>query len=326
MQGVANTLRSYCQEGTRAVRAKGPFMKTPVYAVKRSEYLHPEAPPAGSRLPRWLRKIGLDQPDTRRNYHLWPLRWVYGSRPRQELCELARNSQSILHVGCESGWLTWEMALANPEAQIVAVEPRASLLEWARSNFEERRPTARVEFLKQKLDDLQLPEQKFDLVVLSFSVRRANDPKGMLERILPRLNPGARVFYYEGTEPTPLNLERISKWMYRRSRVGGLMTDLWNQRRRLQSLYLEDAVRVGTRAANFNEADFYDSLHTHFEIDQHSRRRAFVDMLLSDLSKRSLWVILPVYLACDRLLVSTAYLEGCCRVAVGHLKPTATGL
>jgi hypothetical protein len=300
-------------------------MKPPAYTVKKSEYLHPEAPASGSRLPRWLRKTGLDQPDTRRNFRLWPLRWIYGTRPRREVADLALASSSILHVGCESGWLTWEMSLSNPSAQIVAVEPRGSLVEWARSNFQERRPEARVEFLQQKLDDLQLGERKFDLLVLSFTARRASDARAMLERIVPHLKERARVFYYEGTEPTPLNLDRLSRWMYRRARFRGLLTDLWNQRRRLQGIYLDDAARAATRAPDFVEADFFDALQSRFDIVKHSRRRAFIDMVLSGLSVRSLWLSLPLYLAADRLLVASAYLEGCCRVAVGRLKDAAPG-
>lgn len=292
-------------------------MKSP---VKKSGMLRPEAPNSASRVPRWLRKTGVGQPDSRRNYHFWPLRWIYGSAARLQLCDLVKQSQSVLELGCGSGWLTWEMALANPLAQIVAVEPVKSQLEWARQNFAERRPGVSVEFVHQKLDELELPEREFDLVVLSFSIRRCAKPMELLARLLPRLKPGARVFYYEGTEPTALNLERLSGWMYRRARLNGLLTDRWNQRRRLQGAYLEDPVRGHTRAEDFVESDFYAALQQHFEVTRHTRRRAFVDLLLSGLSSRSVWLNLPFYLGLDRLAVASGYLEGCCRIAVGQLR------
>jgi ubiquinone/menaquinone biosynthesis C-methylase UbiE len=292
-------------------------MKTP---AKKAGVLRPEVPSSATRPPGWLRRAGFGQPDSRRNYHFWPLRWVYGAAPRQLLCDLVRESQSILELGSASGWLTWEMSLANANAQIVAVEPTASQLDWARENFAERRPGVSVEFVNQKLDELSLPDRQFDLVVLSFSVRRCKDPMAFLDKVLPLCKPGARVFYYEGTEPTQLNLERLSKWMYRRARLRGLLTDLWNQRRRLQGMYLEDAVRGVTRAPEFNETDFYSAFQRHFEIVKHARRRSFVDLLLSGLQGRSWWVNLPIYLGLDRLATMSGYLEGCCRVAVGRLR------
>jgi 2-polyprenyl-3-methyl-5-hydroxy-6-metoxy-1,4-benzoquinol methylase len=73
----------------------------------------------------------------------------------------------VLEIGCGDGRLTWRYA--DRAASVVAIDPKAEDIEIALEDCpEELRPT--IEFRAVRLEELELPAEKFDLALLSWSL------------------------------------------------------------------------------------------------------------------------------------------------------------
>jgi ubiquinone/menaquinone biosynthesis C-methylase UbiE len=73
----------------------------------------------------------------------------------------------VLEIGCGDGRLTWRYA--NRAAFVVAIDPKAEDIELA---LEECPAELRhkIEFRVARLEDLDIPAEKFDLALLSWSL------------------------------------------------------------------------------------------------------------------------------------------------------------
>jgi ubiquinone/menaquinone biosynthesis C-methylase UbiE len=77
------------------------------------------------------------------------------------------NDMRVLEIGCGDGRLTWRYA--DRAAHVVAIDPKAEDIELA----VEDRPDAlrdKIEFRVARLEDLDIPAEKFDLALLSWSL------------------------------------------------------------------------------------------------------------------------------------------------------------
>ena len=76
-------------------------------------------------------------------------------------------NQRVLEIGCGDGRLTWRYA--DRAAYVVAIDPKAEDIEIAREDC----PTelrAKIEFRVARLEELEIPIEKFDLALLSWSL------------------------------------------------------------------------------------------------------------------------------------------------------------
>ncbi len=77
------------------------------------------------------------------------------------------SGKRVLEIGCGDGRLTWRYA--DRAAHIVAIDPKAEDIEIAI----EECPTElrdKIEFRVARLEELDLPAEKFDLALLSWSL------------------------------------------------------------------------------------------------------------------------------------------------------------
>jgi 2-polyprenyl-3-methyl-5-hydroxy-6-metoxy-1,4-benzoquinol methylase len=77
------------------------------------------------------------------------------------------NGQRVLEIGCGDGRLTWRYA--DLAAHVVAIDPKAEDIESA---LEDCPAELRhmIEFRALRLEDLDIPAEKFDLALLSWSL------------------------------------------------------------------------------------------------------------------------------------------------------------
>ena len=77
------------------------------------------------------------------------------------------NGKRVLEIGCGDGRLTWRYA--DRAASVVAIDPKPEDIEIA---TEECLADLRhkIEFRAIRLEELDIPEEKFDLALLSWSL------------------------------------------------------------------------------------------------------------------------------------------------------------
>ena len=78
----------------------------------------------------------------------------------------------ILDLGCGTGNLTLRVLEAFPEAEVVALDLSAEILDVCRRQC----GTDRVSYLQQDFYSLDLPDAEFDLVVSSIAIHHVDDP------------------------------------------------------------------------------------------------------------------------------------------------------
>ena len=77
------------------------------------------------------------------------------------------NGKRVLEIGCGDGRVTWRYA--DRAAYILAIDPKAEDIEIALQDCPaELRDT--IEFRVARLEDLEIPAEKFDLALLSWSL------------------------------------------------------------------------------------------------------------------------------------------------------------
>jgi SAM-dependent methyltransferase len=94
--------------------------------------------------------------------------------------------RTLLDVGCGAGFLSIQVALANPEMQVVGVDRNADQVEYARE-IVRRLGIANVSFL---LLDVSAVEACFDCVVCADVIHGAGDWQSLLMQAAERVNPG----------------------------------------------------------------------------------------------------------------------------------------
>ena len=77
------------------------------------------------------------------------------------------NGKRVLEIGCGDGRLTWRYA--DRAAHVVAIDPAEDDIATALEDCpEDLRP--KIEFRVARLEDLDIPAEKFDLALLSWSL------------------------------------------------------------------------------------------------------------------------------------------------------------
>ena len=77
------------------------------------------------------------------------------------------SGKRVLEIGCGDGRLTWRYA--DQAAHIVAIDPKAEDIKIANEDCPENL-RRKIEFHVARLEDLEIPAEKFDLALLSWSL------------------------------------------------------------------------------------------------------------------------------------------------------------
>jgi 2-polyprenyl-3-methyl-5-hydroxy-6-metoxy-1,4-benzoquinol methylase len=131
------------------------------------------------------------------NYHAFDFSeerygFVYRVRRRLEArraltwCEGLGNGARILDVGCGDGFhLRLLRDFGNPSWQLEGVDADTRAVEAARAGG--------LTVHKGFIEELDLPHDAYDLVMLIATIEHVDDPRGMLSTIRPLLRPGGRI-------------------------------------------------------------------------------------------------------------------------------------
>lgn len=269
----------------------------------------------------FLRRVGANQPDARKNPRMWGRVLAFGPTVLRRTLEAGEGARNIADLGCGNGWLSLELARRHRSAVIDAVDRDDRAVEWAREYYERLSVSgqlAEVHHHDCEVEAFELPDHSYDLIVLSFVLGTLSEPGQLLGRVWHALRPGGRLVYYDATEAPPITLDRLATLAHRLARLRGQMSDPWNKRRRLAAAYLHDAVRRHRAEDGPPESHLFHRIEEKFEVTYQLRTRAFLDLLLESTSPRRLPLVLPLYKLADDLSVLFGYLEGACRFVVAR--------
>lgn len=77
------------------------------------------------------------------------------------------SGKHVLEIGCGDGRLTWRYA--DRAAHVVAIDPKVEDIEVAVEDYPDDL-RGKIEFRAIRLEELDLPAEKFDLALLSWSL------------------------------------------------------------------------------------------------------------------------------------------------------------
>jgi ubiquinone/menaquinone biosynthesis C-methylase UbiE len=117
----------------------------------------------------------------------------------------------ILDVGCGTGRLLAEAAQTFPQADMVGVDPSAGMLSVAAAQT-----PAACRLVQARAEDLPFPDDLFDLVTATYSIRHWSDSDGALRQIARVLAPHG-LFGLVDAFPRPHPARR---WRYRSGAAG----------------------------------------------------------------------------------------------------------
>jgi ubiquinone/menaquinone biosynthesis C-methylase UbiE len=119
-----------------------------------------------------------------------------------------RTGHKVLDVGCGTGYLTRIIApVVGPDGQVTGVDPAAPMIEYAR-----RLAPDNCTYLLGEGQDLDLPDESFDVVVSSLAVHHmpAERRGDALREMYRVLRPGGRLLIAEYRPPATPSLARIA--------------------------------------------------------------------------------------------------------------------
>ena len=267
-----------------------------------------------------------DQPDILFNPKLWLKLFIEGITLHTRSLALSKRAERVLDLGCGSGWFALAVARGNPEARIDAVDLDGKLLDWGRYYFDKLRNSSKklghVAFQEADVDDFPWSdcEEEYDLIHAGFILSRCKEPTEALQGMYRALKPGGWLIYHDCTAPPSRNLNRLAKWDHKLHRLSNPASDPWGTRRKWNYRYLLDMVRAKARTSEPTEGQVHSRLEELFAIRFEQRRRAFLDLYLTNRrkKKKNYYLLLPVVKLLDDLLLRLRYFRGACRYVLAQ--------
>lgn len=153
---------------------------------------------------------------------------------------IPRASGQVLEIGVGSG-LNLGLYDATKVAEVVGIDPSEPLLVRARARLADARVP--VELVQGVAERLPFAAERFDCVVVTYTLCSVDDPAVVLREVARTLRPGGRVLFIEhGLAPDPAE----SRWQRR-------ITPLW--RRVGGNCHLDRAVVPTFESAGFQLAE-----------------------------------------------------------------------
>ena len=109
----------------------------------------------------------------------------------------------VADIGAGSGYFTFLMAPLVPEGKVLAVDIQPELLKFIEGKKKlEKAPN--VETVLGTIEDVNLPDDSVDLVILVDAYHEFSHPREMAESIAEGLKPGGRLVFleYRGEDPS----------------------------------------------------------------------------------------------------------------------------
>jgi len=109
----------------------------------------------------------------------------------------------VADIGAGSGYFTFLMAPLVPEGKVLAVDIQPEMLKFIEGKKKlEKAPN--VETVLGTIEDVNLPDDSVDLVILVDAYHEFSHPREMAESIVEGLRPGGRLVFleYRGEDPS----------------------------------------------------------------------------------------------------------------------------
>ncbi len=134
-------------------------------------------------------------------------------------------SKEILDVATGTGDMAFELLKLNPE-KVVGVDISVGMLDIGRKKIVDRKKSSQMEFLTGDSEDLQFPDNSFDIVAVSFGARNFENLQAGLTDMCRVTRPGGKVCVLEFSQPEYFPLKQIYNFYFRHimPRVGKLVS------------------------------------------------------------------------------------------------------
>lgn len=130
---------------------------------------------------------------------------------KREACELAlkNNSNEILDLACGTGDMSFALNKISPEANIIGLDFCQEMLDIAI----DKNTSEKIKFIQGNALELNLPDNSFDSVIISYGLRNMSDYKKCLEEIYRVLKPTGKLVILDMSHPN--KLMNILSWPHR---------------------------------------------------------------------------------------------------------------
>jgi ubiquinone/menaquinone biosynthesis C-methylase UbiE len=130
---------------------------------------------------------------------------------------LPREAGSGLELGCGTGNLSLRLVRELPHADLTFVDASSDMIELSRARISGGEPSTRqrLKFVTRKFEDLDFPDESFDLVVSSISLHHVDDKRTLYERLHAMLRPAGRFCFADQLrgEPESNHEENWRRWL-----------------------------------------------------------------------------------------------------------------
>ncbi len=125
---------------------------------------------------------------------------------------LPQKPERILELGCGTGNLSLLLARKFPAASLTLVDGSPDMVAVARARIEDADPGPLTEasFIGARFEELELPEQPFDLVVSSISLHHVSDKASLYRWVRTALCAGGRFCFADQIRGEPESNHRVN--------------------------------------------------------------------------------------------------------------------
>lgn len=117
---------------------------------------------------------------------------------------------AILDIATGTGDFAIELARLNP-AKITGIDIAEKMLEIGRQKVAQKQLSGIIELVDGDSENLQFPDNSYDLVTSAFGVRNFENLSKGLSEIHRVLKPGGRLLVLEASEPSGMPLKKLYK-------------------------------------------------------------------------------------------------------------------
>ncbi len=138
----------------------------------------------------------------------------------QDLLAQFSNARRILDAGCGPGQFTIMAAERLPNAEVWGIDLAPTMIELARAHAAESSAVSRLHFEVADVARLPFPDNHFDAVMSSGSIKHWPDPVAGLRELHRVLAPGGKAFIVEMNRVAPAEAvaaqrRRLRHWFFR---------------------------------------------------------------------------------------------------------------
>lgn len=150
-----------------------------------------------------------------------------GERPLENLPDF--KNKKVLDIGCGFGWHAKD-ALERGASYVLGIDVYEEMLAIAR----EKHPSEKLEFRLMSVEEMDFPENSFDLALSSLALHYTRDLETLIRKVHHALKPGGKFIY--SLERPLLTFYGMDTWFYRGKRDKPLTEgEEYEQRKKIAS-------------------------------------------------------------------------------------------